>query len=369
MKKRVIIAMILYIYILAFLGSSCASGQVAKRSQKTTNTKITEVTNDGSTSSRNSVPELLSETDTRIETSPAFSVTSENMKQKVGDISHEGDFYVGLDCIRLTKELQSAAGTEEGKVGSNQEVIYLIMQVFNVSQHTSYFDERDIALYADSYKASVADTDYTLSIDGYRDIWPCFLDSQKSSIVITAFIIEKGWKHIEIIYGNSSWSITSGDISSEPYEYISMFSANDHYLFTDEGSIVYEENYQLTFDGTEIYTRRKYSFEPDEYVMFKFTINNTSDTVLNYEQVGVRMRCYVNSRLLDGCELSIADDIWDGYMNVMAVDSIHPGMLVKVYVVFPLRETDIHRGVFECFFDTGHNSKLNTIAYVCSEIK
>lgn len=298
---------------------------------------------------------------TPIATTPElpFSVSSSTTNMGLGEIANNGNYYVGLACVRSLNRVQTAISSYSEDVSSNQEVIYPIIQVYNNTNSMKTFWDSGISVYADSVQGSDPDTIYLVGVDGIEELNSYSIDPGETAVVITAFVVDKGWSELTIFLDNISWTITPDDVSSTPYTYSCLFGEN-LLTSTDINSVVYSDEYEITYDGFELYTYSNMITGDETFAVFEFTINNTTDSSLDYDLVGYEMRGYCNSRLLDDATY-IMDDTINGYSNVYDVESIHAGMTSRIYVAFPILSGET--GTFECFYDTGYINN-ETIAHV-----
>ena len=74
-------------------------------------------------------------------------------------------------------------------------------------------------------------------------------------------------------------------------------------------------------------------FGDDEYVIFKYTINNTDSEKLDYSLAGYEMTGYQDNYYLGTASYSLDDKV-DGYSNIYNIDSVEVGMSANIYVAF-----------------------------------
>lgn len=289
-----------------------------------------------------------------------FNVSSEISKLQLGEIAKDGDFYYGLACVRSLDRVQTAISSYSVEISDSQEVIYPIIEIYNGGDKELRFNKSDIAIYADSVKGTDPDTMYLVGVDGIKQLQSYKIDPSRTALVIDAFVVDKGWSELTIFCGNISWTLTPDSISLEEYTFKSLFNLAPEYLFTTVGSKIYEDKYELIFDGMEIYEYKKSSVRNEKYAVFEFTINNTSDSTLDYSLVGYSMKGYRNAQLLDDATYTM-DDTINGYTNVYDIGEVHAGMTAKVYVAFEISEES---GVFECLYDVGYIDS-ERLGYVC----
>ena len=295
------------------------------------------------------------------ETQLPFAVADDSNKMNVGEIAKSGNSYFGLANVRSLGEVQTAIKDYSVNISDSQEVIYPIIEVYNCSDKAQTYNTGNISVYADSIKGSDPDTIYLVGVDNIKQLHSYEVDPNKTALIIDAFVVDKGWSELTIYYGDISWTLTPEDINHEAYSFSTLFNLSSNYSFTEPGTKIYSEKFELVFDGTEMY---KNSFIKEDYVIFEFTINNTSEEKLDLSNVGHEMKAYWNNQLLDSATYTLNDNI-NGYSNVFDVDEIHAGMTAKVYVAVEVQDTT---GVFECYFDIGY-IKNERIGYVCCKIE
>ena len=86
-----------------------------------------------------------------------------------------------------------------------------------------------------------------------------------------------------------------------------------------------------------------------KYAVFEFTINNTTDSQIDYNLAGYKMRGYRNGYLLPDSDF-ILDDKIDGFSNIYNIDTIESGMCSDIYVAF---EVPDFKGDYCCIYDDG----------------
>ena len=290
----------------------------------------------------------------------SFVVSDEKEDLSVGEIAKDGDFYYGLACVRSSNKVQTAISSYSTKVSKTQEVIYPIIEVYNAGKKDKSFNTNDVVVYADSVKASDPDTIYLVGIDGIDELQFYEIDSNRTALVVQAFVVDEDWKELKVFCGDISWTLTPDDISTEAYTYEPMFDLSPDYSYTEKDSIIYDEDYELIFDGMEFYEYKSYVDGKETFAVFEFTINNTSDEDLDYSLVGYKMKGYWNTQLLDDATY-IMDENISGYTNVYNIGEVRSGMKAKVYVAFEVPDDS---GDFECYYDVGYLIS-DRLGYVC----
>ncbi len=277
-----------------------------------------------------------------------FNVANTKTNMNIKQINKDGSFYIGLAAVKSLNYIQTATSWHTVDIPSNQEVIYVFLDVYNDSGKIKSFRE-DISVYADSAKGSDPDTYSLVGIDGYQAYNSYEMDPETRALVIDAFIINKGWKELTVFCGDLSWKISPSDLMTSSYNYSSLYNLNVSSTLTPTGTTIYSDKYRLVYDNSGVYDVNGLT-ETEHYSVFMFTVQNTSDQALDYDNVGHNMRGYQNLRLLDGATWAMNDNI-EGYTNVFELDEIKPGMSAKIYVAFPIKDSS---GVFTCVYDSGY---------------
>ena len=155
---------------------------------------------------------------------------------------------------------------------------------------------------------------------------------------------------MDIFYGNYNWHFTSEEVSTEPYTGNLIINETNNREIDEIGKVLYGKNYEVTYDGFTT-VPAKYDFQ-DNKAVFKYTIKNTSDSLIDFNLVGYDMRGYIDNCLLGSATYSF-DDTVDGYLNIYKLKEIQPGMSAKIYVAFDTKKTT---GNFYNVFDVGYLS-------------
>ncbi|MBR5425332.1 MAG: hypothetical protein IK106_02315 [Clostridiales bacterium] len=303
--------------------------------------------------------EESTENTTPISGESLFQVSKETTNLPIGTIARHDGFYVSLNCVRSLNKVQTAINSYSEDISSNQEVIYPIIEIYNYTNNIKDFSKYDIAVYVDSVQAAKPDTYMLVGIDDFDEYQSYSIDAKKTCVVVDGFVVEKGWTDLTVFCGDVSWTLKSDEISKKPYSYKTQFEEELSYSFTESGSTLYSDGFELVFDGFDTIKQNSYVDGKKNYAIFMFTIKNTSSDTLDCGLWGYEMRAYMNSRLLEDADY-ITDKIVSGHSNIYNVDEIRPGMTAKIYVCFEIPEKT---GIFECYFDTGYIGK-KTIAHV-----
>lgn len=284
--------------------------------------------------------------------SDAFVVAENPQNMKIGEIGKNDPYYYGLCCVRSLDYIQTAFPDYTEEIPSDKEVIYALIEIYNDSWDIQNYNRNrdDLSVYFDGVKAPKPDTMLLVGVDGYNLFNSYEMDPETRALFVYACVVDRDWKELSIFAGDLCWKVSPEDISSTPYQYTSIFDIDVPDSLTDKGGTITTDKYILTYDDFEIYTYQNAAFGNQQYVVFKFSIENTTSTTLDYKMVGYNMRGYQNLTLLDDADYTMDNNIGN-YINVYDVDEIKPGMTAKVYVAFKVSNTD---GVFSCVYDTGY---------------
>ena len=122
---------------------------------------------------------------------------------------------------------------------------------------------------------------------------------------------------------------------------------------------MYSGDFQVTYDGFELHDFGAFG----KSATFLFTVENTSDEVLTYENFGTSSLVYQNYCLLDRYILS-GENVND-HTCAFSLSELQPGMSAQIYLAYPVTEDE---GSFQCFYNNGvliHNNL--GVVYAVSE--
>lgn len=341
--------------------------QLAEQETAQTTEEVTEETEE-----TEAVAETAEETEETVEEERVypFPITKERTNLAIGEIAEYEDFCVGLAGVRMFDEYESMLTGSYSYYASyipvvpdGQVAVTPIFQIYNASDDLLEYDDELISLYVDNVQVSRVDVEYTNSywVDGLEELIYTDLDAGEGSTIVSAFNVDENWSTLTVFYGDISWTVSREEIMQEPYVYSSMFNQGVIEA-TEPGTTVYRNTeYELVYDGTVVYSEGLRI----PYLLFEFTINNTTDSVLSIDFPS-HMRAYYEHRLLENSG-SLLEEPINGYNNLhtgwgTSTLEIHPGMSSKVFVSFPIVETS---GTFECYFETVDEG---VVAVVCSAV-
>lgn len=279
-----------------------------------------------------------------IETANNIVLGSDFSNLKMGEICNDGDLYIGLSYAKLSDTFTTALDSEE-EIGSDKQVLFAYFDLYNAGSSKIYVDDSEFTCYVDGTSYSKVDTNFYYEEDGISNRFDSSLQPNTNKIQITNFEIPTEWDEIKLYYGsNCIWILSNDELTSEPYEFKSMYDIDYKQEATKEGDTIYSDKYEIVYDGYEYHTQ---DYTNDNLIIFKFTINNTGSSELDYSMVGYDMTLYANNYVMSGPDYGIDEKISD-YSNVYNVDTIQAGMSSRIYVAFELTgEHDYYRMVYD----------------------
>lgn len=268
---------------------------------------------------------------------------------KFGEIYKDGDLNVGVSCVTISdKQFGDTyySGTKE-------------MFVLNVL--TDYYNsgKEDIGVSVYSISCEVdgknADSSFDLKenkeeLDGIDYVAYKDLCDNTCATLISNFIIPKEFKEIKIFYEGKdhekkcAWVIGREAISKDKLFFKSLYDVDYERKNTPRGTKIYSDKYEITYDGYETVSYG----EKDKYIAFKFTLNNTGTTDLDYMFVGNGMMCYAENYYIEtqDFERFMGKSLGE-YKNISDIETIAAGEEVKFNVQFRInKDYDDYRMVF-----------------------
>jgi hypothetical protein len=271
-------------------------------------------------------------------------VASDFSNMKIGDICCNEELYIGLSYAKLSDTFTTGLGSQED-ISTDKQVLFAFFDVYNSGNDKKNISDDSFSCYVDGINFSEVETYFYYEEDGITNQLSSDLYDNTNKMIITNFEIPKEWEEIKLYYGSDCiWNLSPDDVSSEPFEMNSMYDVNYVQDGTAEGSIIYSDKYEITYDGYEYHTE---DYSNDNMLIVKFTINNTGSSELDYSLVGYNMNCYANNYVTDNANYSI-DDKFGDYVNVYNIDSIQAGMKAKIYFAFKITGShDFYRIVYD----------------------
>ena len=288
--------------------------------------------------------------------------TAESFKDmKIGEIGYVDDIYVGLSYVKKMNYLPTALGSEE-EIGEGNEVILGFFDFYNWSDDRTFVNPDGITCYVDGVQVEDVENNYIkVECDGIKQFHYLELDDNTQMISVEDFSVPRGWNEIKFYYESKCvWTISQDDVMTDDYEFSSMYDISIQREPTEENTVLYQDNYEVVFKGVSDYVSDN-TWGDDQYVVFKFAVNNTGEETIDYSMAGYDMIAYQNNYRL-GDVIFTLDDKIDGYCNIFNIDTIEPGMTTNIYIAF---ETNSTEGDLYMIYDDGYiRNKVKGSVYV-----
>ncbi len=276
-----------------------------------------------------------------------YAIASDTTNMSKRQICKDSSLYVSLLDVRSLNYLQTAIPDYTEEIGEDEEALYAIYEVYNYSDkvvglsHYGYF-----SAYADSISVPDDTGTYLEAIDGFCQYNGYYVDPGKKCIIVTTYVVKKGWSEMKFFYEDFAWTIRPEDVNYDTFVYDSVFSVPLSNSITPDGKVIYSGDTEVVFDGFEIYHETLYGMN-NYYAMFKFTVTNNTSETIDYGSYAYYMRGYKDNIYIDH---SIRCDSINGYEDIYSVQDIKPGMSVKLYVAFDIPSDE--SGQYECIYDS-----------------
>lgn len=266
-----------------------------------------------------------------------YDTCSDYKNMNVGDIAEAGDFYITLDHIKKTDTTQSTFGADE--VGAGNEVVILFYEVFNATDAAKHFNRDNITAYADGVEAKEVDSYYKFSEDNVKELGSYELDPHTAALVVVNFEVPKSMGEFKAFYKSDCiWTFDGTSISRNSYDGTRVLGKDYKYDMTELGAKVADnDGLEIVYDGIEIYNYDTWLNGVEHYVVFKYTLTNTSGELFDNSLLGFKMRGYSDNYLLDDATYTMTDKIGN-YINIHQVEKIQPSMSTKAYVAFKVND-------------------------------
>lgn len=335
--------------IFAFVG--LITNNKSENNSKETNNISVEQTNNIVEEETTNINKSVSNTSKK---DPGIVTAASYNNMKLGEIGVKNDVYVGLSYVKRMTYLPTALGTET-EISSGNEVILGFFDFYNNSDKKKDIVPSDITCYVDGTQVFGADNVMMVECDGINQYYSEDIEGYTQLISVQDFEVPLGWNEIKFFYKSDCvWIISQDDVSSDNFIFNSMYSNLDtDRIVTPEGSSIYNDKYEIVFQGVTNYTKENMFIGDTNYIVFKFTINNTGTNAMNYSLAGFNMDAYQNNYFLGDADY-ILDAKIDNYTNVFTVESIEPGMSSNVYVAF---KSFIDEGDLFMIYDDGYITK------------
>lgn len=329
-KRGFALIICMIVFSAMALGSGSSGGSTSSETGTTVGrAEQTETGADEKTESTEaSEPEKEEVNDPGIETAASLN------EMGLGDIGVKDGIYVGLSYVKRMTYLPTALGTEE-KIGAGNEVILAFFDFYNNENKSVSIAPEDITCYADGTQAEDVETYIKVECDGIKQFYREDVAEHSQMISVQDYEVPTGWEELKFFYKSECiWIISQDDVKTEPFNFESMYSdlviSRD---ITNEGDVIYSGDYEIIFQGVTDYVYNNVVYGDQPYTVFKFTINNTGSSAIDYSTAGHKMSAYQNNYYLGDAMITLDDKI-DGYSNIFNIDSIEVGMSANVYVAF-----------------------------------
>ena len=289
-----------------------------------------------------------------------FTVADSFKNMTVGDIGKMGDVYVGLSYVKRASTLPTALGDSD-EIGEGNEVILGFFDFYNDSENRNSVKPEDITCYADGVQvAEVQDNYINIVCDGIRQLYSVEMDDYTKMITVQDYEVPSGWNELKFFYESECvWTVSADDVSEDDFEFETMYPVETTRIETEEDTVIYSGDYDVTFKGTSDYTYENSVWGDQDYVIFKFNVTNNSDAPIDYSLAGYEMAAYQDNYSLGESSYAIDEQI-DGYSNIYNIDKIEPGMSANIYIAF---DTFVSDGDLYMVYDDGYiyNSIKGTV--------
>ena len=275
--------------------------------------------------------------------------TSSSSEMSVGEIGEYGGVYAGLSYVKSMNYVPTAISDEE--VTSGHELIVGFFDFYNSNSSSKTIDVNSITCYADGVQVEGADSTFVIKCDGVGEYYSESIDSNTQMLTCKNFEVPLGWSELRFFYESGcTWVVKPEDVKKEAFSFNSLYDIDYDMPITNEGEKIYSGDYDLTFAGMEYFLYSNMFSGDQDYAVFKFRIDNTSNAAIDYSLAGYNMRAYQNNYFLGDSEF-ILDDKISGFRNIYNVDSIAPGMSANIYVAFEIPHKG---GDFYIVYDDGY---------------
>jgi len=265
---------------------------------------------------------------------PNIKTASSYNNMKLGDIGVKEDVYIGLSYVKRMTYLPTALGPHND-IGEGNEVILAFFDFYNNANKETYIDASEITCYTDKKQVKNVKSYTKVECDGIKQYYGEDIAEHTQLISVQDFEVPVGWKELKFFYKSDCvWTIKQEDVKTDDFSFKTMYDKlKVSRKQTKEGTAIYNGDYEIIFKGAEDYVHTNSIYGDETYIVFKFTINNTSSRSLDYDTVGYKMSAYQNNYFLGDATYTMDDKIGE-YINVYNVESIEPEMSANIYVAF-----------------------------------
>ncbi len=290
-----------------------------------------------------------------------INVSSNPKDMHLKDIAESKGLYIGLNYVKSMDYLPLALDQKE-EVDPSHEVIIPFIEVFNGASKKQTFRADKISCYIDGTQVDKVDTYLRSDIDGIHAIGGSYeLEPGTMALLTRDYEVTRGWSEMKLFYDDSCiWTLSSSEVGTDKFNRESLFNIDVSREVTQEGGVIYDDEYKVTYKGFEEYTKDNL-WGSQDYAIVKLTIENTGDKMLDFGLVGYNMRGYNNNYLMDSPNYTL-DEKFDSFINIHNVENIQIGMSTDAYVAFEITEPV---NSFYFVYDTGYiiDNALGSVYY------
>ncbi|WP_044915303.1 zinc ribbon domain-containing protein [Butyrivibrio sp. WCE2006] len=270
--------------------------------------------------------------DTSSESAIATAADFKNMK--VGDIGKRDNVYAGLSYVKRMSYLPTELG-ENNDITAGHEVIMAFFDFYNDSDKESTVSPEDITCYADGVQTEDVDQYINVECDGINQYYSAELADHTQMITVQDYEVPTNWSELKFFYKSELiWTVTQDDIKTDDFAFKSMYDAIAiRRNAIGEGTVIFNDGYEIVFQGVTDYVYQNSITGAEPYTVFKYTINNTGTSAVDYSLAGYSMNAYIDNYYA-GDASYIFDEKIDGYSNIFNIDNIEAGMSANIYVAF-----------------------------------
>ena len=310
-------------------------------------------------SQEENMPIIETESDETKETNTIQTAES-SRDMGVGEIGKKDDIYAGLSYVKKMNYVPTAF-YDYDEIGDGNEVILAFFDFYNDSESRVTVRPEDITCYADGSQVLDAQENHmSVYCDGIRQLNSVDMDGKTQMMSVHDFIVPSGWNELKFFYESECvWTVSAEDVRTEDFKFESMYPVEIEREPTEEGAVIYKGDYEIVFKGVTDYIEDNSGLGEESHVIFKFTINNTSENPLDYSLAGYEMRGYQNNYSLGDSSFALDEQI-DGFSNIYSIDKIEAGMSANIYIAF---DAFVEDGDLYMVFDDGYiqNSVRGTV--------
>ena len=265
---------------------------------------------------------------------PGIPTADDYKDMTVGDIGVKGDVYIGLSYVKRMTYLPTALG-ENNDITAGHEVILAFFDFYNNSDENSSVRPGDITCYADGVQVEDVENYIKVECDGIKQYYSEELADHTQMISVQDYEVPTGWTELKFFYKSELiWAVGQDDVKTDDFKFSSMYDMlTISREETEVGTVIYDDGYEVIFQGVDDYVHNNIITGDTAYTVFKFTINNTGTSAVDYGTAGHSMTAYLDNYFAGDATYTMDDKI-DGYSNIFNIDSVEIGMSANIYVAF-----------------------------------